>query len=212
MSPSFDFINRGGPTSWVIVGCGLLALGVFIERALHLHRARIRADDFLRGLMNILGRGNIDEALTIADETPGPVAQLARVAILHRSYPREEMRAKLEEATSAETSRMERRLVVIATVAQIAPMLGLLGTVIGMLNSLRKVEDTLPFVLWSDATSGLYMALINTAMGLIVAIPCYAGFNMLVVKIDRLILDMERSASELVTFLTKPANGSGGIA
>jgi biopolymer transport protein ExbB len=202
---SIDFIDRGGPTCWVIVGCGLLALGVYIERSLHLHRAHIRADDFLRGLMNILGRGNIDEALTIAEETPGPVAQLARVAILHRSYSRDEMRTKLDEATSAETSRMERRLIVIATVAQIAPLLGLLGTVIGMLNSLRQVEDTLPFVLWPNASAGLYMALINTSMGLIVAIPCYAGFNILVVKIDRIILDMERAASELVTFLSRQA-------
>jgi biopolymer transport protein ExbB len=202
--PSVEFINRGGPTAWVILACGALALGVFIERALHLHKARIRADDFLRGIMNILGRGNVDEALTIADETSGPVAQLARVAILHRRYPNEEMRAKLNETIAAETSRMERRLIVIATIAQIAPMLGLLGTVLGLLNSLRNVETTLPFVLWADATSGLYMALINTAMGLIVAIPCYAGFNMLVIKIDRLILDMDRASSELVTFLTQP--------
>lgn len=202
MFEAIAWLNRGGPLVWITLSAGLAALVVFIERSLHLHRARIRADDFLRGLMNILGRGNVDEALTIAEETPGPVAQLARVAILHRSHSRDELRAQLEAATTAETSRMERRLVVIATVAQIAPLLGLLGTVIGMLHSLHKVENSLPFVLWPDAAAGLYMALINTATGLAVAIPCHAAFNLLVIKIDRLILDMEHAASELMTFLS----------
>ena len=71
---SLEVLALGGPVIWIILAIGLLAFAVFIERALSLHRARIRADDFIKGVMNILSRGNITEALSICEDTPGPVA------------------------------------------------------------------------------------------------------------------------------------------
>jgi biopolymer transport protein ExbB len=99
---------------------------------------------------------------------------------------------------------MERRLVVLATVAHVAPLLGLLGTILSMIESLVRMQQQAPLVHGGDLTGGLLRALITTAAGLMVAIPCYAAFNLLVVKIDRILLDMERSASEVVAFLTGP--------
>jgi len=110
-------LREGGAVCWVILACGALAFAVFIERGLHLHRARIKADDFLKGIFNILGRKNIHEALSICDETPGPVAYLVKTAILHRDDPKDVIRNAVESSSLAEISRMERRLVVIATVA-----------------------------------------------------------------------------------------------
>ena len=196
-----EFLRTGGPVMWLIVGAGVLALGVFLERALHLHRARIKSEDFLKGIFNILRRGNVAEALTICDETPGPVAYVVRTAILHRKDSKDAMRRQIEDASLAETSRMERRLIVIATVAQIAPLLGLLGTIIGLAEYLYVMRMQLPLVQSADVTLGLQRALLTTGVGLLVAIPCYAAFNLLALKIDRIVLDMQRAGSETLSFL-----------
>ena len=205
------WLKEGGPVFWIILACGLGALIVFLERALHLHRARIKSDDFLKGVFTVLKRRNIDEALTICEDTPGPVAYLMKTAILHRNDAPDALRTALDDASMAEISRMERRLVFVATVAQIAPLLGLLGTVLGIVDSLLILRMQAPLIATMDVTSGLLKALITTAAGLAVAIPCYVGFNLLVVKIDRIVLDMERVVSETVAFLAdfRKKKGSG---
>ncbi len=206
-----EMVKQGGPVLWVIMAAGLLAFIVFLERALHLHRARIKSEDFLKGIMNILRRGNVAEALTICEETPGPVAYIVKTAILHRQDDKDGIRAAVDDASTAEISRMERRLVVVATVAQIAPLLGLLGTVLGIVESVLFMQSQAPLVHSADMLGGVFRALISTAAGLTVAIPCYAAFNLLIVKIDRIVLDMERCASEIVAFITGAfGNGSEG--
>ena len=197
----FSLLKIGGPVVWICLACGGVAFGVFVERLLHLHRARIKSEDFLKGIFNILKRGNDREALTICEETPGPVAYIVKTAILHRQDARVAIREAVEDAGLSEVSRMERRLVVIATVAQIAPLLGLLGTVLGMIDMLLVVQQQAPLIRSADVAQPLMRALTATAAGLTVAIPCYAAFNMLVVKIDRIVLDMERAKSEIVAFL-----------
>ena len=199
---SLELLMESGPVLWIILASGIVAFVVFIERALHLHRARIKSEDFLNGVFNILGRENITEALTICEETPGPVAYIVKTAILHRDDRKEDIRSSVDDASLAEISRMERRLVVIATVAQIAPLLGLLGTVLGMVEFMLVLQSQSPLVQSADVTGALMRALVTTGAGLTVAIPCYAAFNLLVVKIDRIVLDMERAASEIVAFLT----------
>ena len=208
----FNLLRIGGPVLWICLACGVVAFGVFIERTLHLHRARIKSEDFLRGIFNILRRGNVKEALTICEETPGPVAYLVKTAILHRPDPQKTIREAVEDVGRSEISRMERRLVVIATVAQIAPLLGLLGTVLGLVEMLIVLQPQGALIQSADLLRPLLKALIATAGGLTVAIPCYVAFNMLVVKIDRIVLDMERAKSEIVAFLTgaaKEADSNG---
>lgn len=205
-----DIVKQGGPILWVILASGVLALGVFVERALHLHRARIRSEDFLKGIFNILRRKNVTEALAICEETPGPVAYIVRTAILHRDDPKEDLRSAVDDASLAELSRMERRLVVVATVAQIAPLLGLLGTILGMVEALLVIMRQAPLIQSVHLTGGLIRALVTTAAGLTVAIVSYVSFNLLVLKIDRVVLDMERAASEVIAFLKrKPEDETG---
>ena len=196
----FELIQQGGPVTWVIMATGVLGFGVFVERALSLHRARIRAEDFLKGIFNILDRGNIREALAICDETPGPVAYVVRTAIMHRQAGREALRQAVEDAEETEVSRMERRLVVVATVAQIAPLLGLLGTVLALIECAVLALSQYPLIHGGDMLPGVLRALISTAAGLSVAIPCYAAFNILVIKIDRIVLDMQRAGREVAAY------------
>lgn len=202
---STGVLLRGGPILWIILASGVLAFVVFVERALHLHRARIKAEDFLKGVFNILRKDNINEAIAICDDTPGPVAYIAKMGILHRHEGKDALRQALQDASEAEISRMERRLVVVATVAQIAPLLGLLGTVLGMVESLLVMQQQAPLIQTADVMGGLLRALITTGAGLTVAIPSYVAFNLLVVKIDRIVLDMDRASSEIVATLTGSA-------
>lgn len=203
-----ELAKYGGPVFWICAACGVVALVVFVERALHLHRARIKSEDFVKGILTVLGRNNVDEALAICEDTPGPVAFVVRTAIMHRQASRNEMMESVREAGFAEVSRMERRLVVIATIAQVAPLLGLLGTVLGMIDVVMVLARQVPLVQSAHVMNGLMKALVNTAAGLMVAIPAHVAFNLLVVKIDRIVLDMERAGSEVVAFIA----GRGGEA
>jgi biopolymer transport protein ExbB len=196
-----EVVQQGGVILWVIVACGLVALGVFMERLLHLHRARIKSEDFIAGICNNLRRGNLREALVICDETPGPVAEIVRAAILNREGGKEAIRMAVENAGRTEISRMERRLAALATMAQVAPLLGLLGTVLGMIQSLRVMRAAAPLVQPGDVMGGLMQALAVTAAGLAVAAPCYVAFNFLLGKVEKIVLDMERAASDIIAFL-----------
>lgn len=196
-----DLMSIGGVVSWFIVAGGMVAFCVFIERSLTLHRARIRYSDFLNGMFNVLKQNHTKEALAICDETPGPVAYLVRVAILYRDADKDDLDRMLRDAATAEISRMERRLVVITTVAQLAPMLGLFGTIIGILQGVITLQMQGPMIQSVNLVDSLLLSLSSTALGLAVAIPCHAAFSLLVIKIDRIVLDMERTRYEMVAFL-----------
>src|SRR5437868_11987309 len=125
------FLSSGGPMIWLILGASATALVVFIQRVLHYHRAQINSSEFLNGVRNVLKRDNVVEALAICDATPGPVARLVKVAILNRERGREGLRESLEDAGFLEVPRLEEKLNLLATIAQIAPLCGLLGTALG---------------------------------------------------------------------------------
>src|SRR5580658_5752430 len=127
MLPSL--LAKGGPMLWLLLFTSAVAIAVFIERVLHLHRAQINSTEFLNGVRNVLKRDNVVEAVSICDATPGPVARLVKVAVLNRDFGRERVREAIEEAGLAEVPQLEEKLNLLATIAQIAPLLGLLGTV-----------------------------------------------------------------------------------
>jgi biopolymer transport protein ExbB len=204
------FLKLGGPMIWVILGASTVALVVFIQRVLHYHRAQINSMEFLNGVRNVLKRENVVEALSICDATPGPVARLVKVAILNRERGRDGVREALEEAGLVEVPPLEDKLNLIATIAQIAPLLGLLGTVLGFIRIFAKLQAQGTLANVQDLSGGVWEALICTAAGLAVAIPCYAGYNYLVSRVNAIVLDMEKSATEIVNIVTElPAQKSG---
>src|SRR5664280_3205007 len=126
---------------WVILFTGTVGIVVFIQRYLHYHRAQINSIEFLNGVRNVLRRDNVVEALSICDATPGPVARLVKTAILNRDHGRERVREALEEAGAAEVPRLEEKLNFLATIAQLAPLIGLLGTVLGFIRTYYKMQE-----------------------------------------------------------------------
>src|ERR1041385_1374588 len=197
------FIADGGPMIWVILAASAVAVAVFIERMLHYHRAQINSTEFLNGVRNVLKRDNVVEALAICDATPGPVPRLVKVAILNRARGREGVRESIEEAGLMEVPRLEEKLHVLATLAQIAPLLRLLGTVLGFMKIFSALQIAGSHATMEQFAGGIWQALISTAGGIAVAIPCYAGYNYLVGRVNSIVLDMEKAASEIVNIVTE---------
>lgn len=204
------FLANGGPVLWLILLASAVALAVFVERLLHLHRAQINSAEFLNGVRNVLKRDNVVEAVSICDATPGPVARLVKTAILNRDHGRERVRESLEEAGLAEVPRLEDNLNLLATIAHIAPLLGLLGTVVGFVQIFDVMQHAGLHANIQDLAKGVSRALICTAAGLAVAVPCYAGYNYLVSRVNAVVLDMERAATEIVNLVSEP-NGNGKV-
>jgi biopolymer transport protein ExbB len=189
---------------WVIVAASAVALAVFFERLLQYHRDQIDSTQFLNGVRNVLKRDNVVEALAICDATPGPVPRLVKTAILNREKGREAVREALEDAGSWEVPRLEQKLNLLATVAQIAPLLGLLGTVLGFITVFKVVHAEGLNAHIGNLADGIYQALICTAAGLAVSIPSYAGYNYLVGRVNTIVLDMEQASSEILNIVTSP--------
>ena len=202
-----NWIQSAGPVMWLILGGGLIALIVFMERLFHLHRAQIEIDDFMNGITTNLKHGNELEAITICDQTPGPAAQLVRTAIINSREKKEDLIQAVHLAGIQEIPRLERHTNLLITMAQVLPMLGLLGTVLGLLTMLTIMMQGSPIAELSDLTGGLWTALLTTAAGLITGIPAYAGYHFLISRVESIALDMEQATGEIICFLTQ--NGSG---
>ncbi|MBC8002034.1 MAG: MotA/TolQ/ExbB proton channel family protein, partial [Opitutaceae bacterium] len=190
----------------VILAASAVAVVVIIERMLHFHRAQINSTEFLNGVRTVLKRDNVVEALAICDATPGPVARLVKVAILNRDRGRDGVREALEDAGFLEVPRLETKLNLIATIAQISPLMGLLGTVLGFIKVFTKIEAAGLQANVGQLSAGVWEALICTAAGLAVAIPCYAAYNYLVSRVNAIVLDMEQISTEILNIVTDPAN------
>jgi biopolymer transport protein ExbB len=197
------FLKLGGPMIWLILAASAAALVVFVQRVLHYHRAQINSMEFLNGVRNVLKRENVVEALSICDATPGPVARLVKVAILNRERGQEGVREALEEAGLIEVPPLENKLNLLATIAQITPLMGLLGTVLGFIQIFTELQNKATLASMQDLSGGVWQALICTATGLAVAIPCYAAYNYLVSRVNAIVLDMEKAATEIIGIVSE---------
>jgi biopolymer transport protein ExbB len=198
-----ELIDKGGPVMWFLLGAGLVASVVFLERLFHLHRADIKSEDFLKGVYTVLKRGNVAEAVSICEGTPGPVAYITRMAVLHHDEKKEDIQKVIEEAGLVEVPRLERNLNLLATIAKIAPLGGLLGTVLGMLRIFMVMQQDAPLVQMSNLAGGMVEALLTTIAGLVIAIPAYAGYNFLIGRVETIMLDMEKSSIEILSVLSE---------
>jgi len=198
----WNLMISGGPVMGLIALSSFIALIIFLERLLHLHRAQIKVDDFLNGIYTNLKNGNEVEAVSICDQTPGPAAALVRTALLHKNDEKDALVKAVEQAGIQEVPRLERRMNMLITLAQVLPLLGLLGTVLGLLEMLAVLQTGSPLAEIGLLSGGLWHALLTTAFGLMAGIPAYAGYHFLVSRVEAIALDMEKTAGEIIYFLT----------
>jgi len=200
-----EYMRRGGPVMWVIFLCSVVALAVVIERIFQLRRSGIDSDKFMNKISNLLKRNKIMEAIEMCNQTPGPFPQVMKAGILKHDRSRPEIREAIEDAAVGEIPGLEKNLNVLATIAHITPLLGLLGTVIGMLSCFQIIEQkstALQPVNPRDLAGGIWQALLATVFGLCVAIPTYVAYNYLASRVNGFITDMEKNATDLVNLLS----------
>jgi biopolymer transport protein ExbB len=200
-----DMIQKGGPVMWPIILCSIFAFAILLERIYNLHKAKIDTVDFMNKIGSTLKRNKIMEAIDMCNNTPGPIAHIMKAGILKHDRPRNEIREAIEDAGVHEVPRLERNLSALATIAHISPLLGLLGTVTGMVRCFQVIQEkstSFTPVNPGDLAGGIWEALITTVAGLIVAIPTYVAYNYLVSRVDNFVLEMEKAATELMNILT----------
>jgi len=196
-------MEQGGILMWPIFVCSLIALAIVMEKFVSLRRADIDTREFMDTMRQVLRQNRTQEAVEICDETDAPVARIMKAGILKHNRPKEDIREAIEDAGRFEIPRLERYLSGLATCATVAPMLGLLGTVQGMIKAFAKIQNMRGQVNPSDLAEGIGNALLTTAAGLAVAIPVVIFYNYFLSRVEGMIVEMEASSSELIDLLTR---------
>jgi len=199
----FNVIMKGGILMIPIGLCSIVALAIIIERFFSLRRASIDTREFMDTMRQVLRQNRIQDAVEICDEVDAPMARIMRAGILKYNRTKEDIREAIEDAGHLEIPRLERYLSAMATCANIVPLLGLLGTVAGMIKAFAQIQALEGQVSPSDLAEGIGNALVTTAAGLTVAIPTLVAYNYFVTRVENMILEMEISSSELIELLTR---------
>ena len=194
----------------IILLCSVVALGVFFERLLYLHRASIRVREFLEGLCLLLERGHLEEALQECSITRGPVARVLQAALQRPDADRAELKEITTDAGLLELPKLERNLSILSTLAYVAPLIGLLGTVLGLLDAFLAITAHGGYATAAEIAKGVFQSLITTAAGLAVAIPAFLAYSYLSSRVNDLVHDMERAGIEIVQLLLDSKAGRPG--
>jgi biopolymer transport protein ExbB len=197
----FSVLSNGGPLLFPMIGLSLLALVFIVERTLFLHRGRIRAAEFLDGVRNNLRHGRLVEALTACEQAPGPVARVVKATLLHARDGETRMRAAAEEAALLELPVLERRIGTIAAIAKLAPLLGLLGTVISLLKAFLTLRSTGHYASADQFSGDIAGALVTTAAGLGISAVAHLGVHFLQGRVRALVHDIEWAAVASIRFV-----------
>ena len=206
----FELIQKSGAIIYPIILCSIIAFGIILERLYYLRKIKIDTVAFMNNIEAVLKRNKIAEAVKICEDTPGPIARIIKAGLLKHDRPRQEMREAIEDAGHQEVPRLEKYIKILATIAHIAPLLGLLGTVTGMAKAFQVIQMkavALNPVNTADLAGGIWQALLTTAAGLIVAIPAIVAYHYLVSKVQDFVLEMERSATELINIMSQRIEG-----
>jgi biopolymer transport protein ExbB len=195
-----NFISQGGPVMYPLLFISLLGFILFIERSLFLHKGQIGTQDFLSGIKNLVRKKRLVEALTLCEDTPGPMARIMKSALLNYGKSRETIRSAIQSAAIVEIPTLERRIGTIAALAKVAPLLGFLGTLIAALQALYLLES---FNGDSGVLSRLLAeALITSASGLAISVMAMLAYHFLSGRVRALVHDFEWVGHDIHEFLS----------
>ena len=199
-----NFISQGGLVMYPLFFISLLGFILFIERLLFLHKGQIGTQDFISGIKNLVRKKRLVEALTLCEDTPGPMARIMKSALLNYGESRETIRSAIQSAALVEIPTLERRIGTIATLVRVAPLLGFLGTLIASLQALYSLES---FNGDSGVLSRLLSeALITSASGLAISVMAMLAYHFLSGRVRALVHDFEWVGHDICEFLTTQSN------
>lgn len=194
--------------SWVLLAMAVVALVTYFERLFDLRRAQIDYQDFLKGVVNILDAGNVNEALAVCEDTGAPVANVIATAIRNRDASDIVLHDAVNSQGKAEAGRLDRRMAALAIIAQVSPLIGLLGTVVGFIRTVKLVNAQ-ELVSRAELLDASMESLVAAALGLAVAIPVSVMYGSLRVRLERTVVELEAAASQIVGYLCDRAGKAG---
>lgn len=198
-----DLIIKGGWLMYPILICSVIALGVFIERIVKLRRSRVLPPSLMQTVNDMIMRNKYSDAISLCQSHPSPIANIYHAGLKIYGQPRQVIKEIVQEVGRREAAELEKYLSLLSTIASITPLLGLLGTVSGMIKTFNLISF---YGVGNPGTmaSGISEALITTAAGLTIAIPTLVGYRLVSSNADNLILSLEEHSIKLVEDLKGP--------
>ena len=197
----FMILAKGGWIMVAIVACSIIAIAIFIERLMVVRRATADLSPFLIQVRGTVSRGDLDGARLLCEKSVSPLSRVVRAALDSASGDKVEVREAMDMAGKTELHRLERNLGVLGTIAAVAPLLGFLGTVTGMIKAFMKIEFLGGNVNASVLAGGIWEALVTTAAGLCVGIPALIFYNYLVSRVHNFAHELERGSETILGLL-----------
>lgn len=188
---------------WLLFAVSLFGFIIFVERLLFLHKGQIRTEPFLEGIKNLLGKGRLVEALTVCEETPGPVPGVVKAALLHAREGESALRRSIESAALVEIPILERRIGALAAIARIAPLLGLIGTLLALMSGFLSLQQggEPAYPTFGALVGTVGEAFLTTIVGLIIALMAHVAHHFLSGRVRALVHDMEYAGHHLMQHL-----------
>ncbi|MCR4338090.1 MAG: MotA/TolQ/ExbB proton channel family protein [Candidatus Omnitrophica bacterium] len=206
-----QLIMAGGPIMVPILICSIIALGVVLGKIAYFRSITTDTVQLKQDVFHLLKQNKIKEAVSLCETNPSPVAKILKAGILKAGSSRETIKEAMEDVSLFEVPKLEKRFTALATIANVSPLLGLLGTVTGMTGAFHTIQaraTSMNPVTPADLAGNIWEALITTVAGLAVAIPTFVAYNYLISRVNTFVLEMERAATELVNLLCEHSEHS----
>lgn len=203
-----DLLQYGGPVLWLQAVLAFLAIVYIIERLLYFHSVRVNVGDFLVGISNHLRRKGFAEAIHQADRLPGPVGRIAHSVLIRHHMERKDLSMIADEAVCIEVPRIEKNLRALLGITLIAPLAGLLGTSLGLIDAFTEINEAEGEVAYASLAGGIFQSLVTTAAGLCIATSSYVFYLTMLGKAKRLLHRLQRTGIEVVNLIVDARSGT----
>lgn len=186
----------------IIAGCSVISFAIFIERFLHLRKSEIDTNLFIVHLRKSINEGNIVEAIQICENTGGTISNIVKAGLMKHNRPKEQIENAMEITGLIEIAQLEKNAKMLSIIAHVAPLIGLLGTVLGFIQAFSEMRASgLVDISATRIGEAMEYALVTTAAGLVVAIPSVLAYNYIVSRIEGFVLEIQTTSSEIVDLL-----------
>ncbi len=198
----FEYNSNWNIILVIIIGCSIVSFSIFIERLLHLRKSEIDTNAFIIAIRRAIQDGNIVEAIQICETTGGTIANIVKAGLLKHDRSKEQIEGAMEISGLIEIAQLEKNAKILSIIAYIAPLIGLLGTVLGFIQAFSEMRASgLVDISATRIGEAMEYALVTTAAGLVVAIPSVLAFNYIVSRIEGFVLEIQTSSAEIVDLL-----------
>ncbi len=202
----WELFAKGGWLMWPLLILGGVTIFIFVERFMAIRKATTLDTNFMNRIRDYILEGKMRAAVELCRSTDTPIARMIEKGIMRIGRPMADIQSAIENVANLEVSKLENNLPTLATIAGGAPMIGFLGTVLGMVRTFMDMSAAGGTVDMAILASGMYVAMVTTVAGLVVGIPAFFGYNYLVASIEKLVFRMEANSIAFMDILSRPAS------